>query len=73
VSELHRQQQWMWNNKEVRIDDRIVSINQPHIRPIVRGKGGKNTEFGAKLSASCIDGYVFLHRISWDNYNESGE
>ena len=73
VSEVYRQQKYMWDNKEQRIDDRIVSINQPHIRPIVRGKGGKNTEFGAKLSASCIDGYVFLHRISWDNYNESGE
>ena len=57
-------------NAEVRINDRIVSLNQPHVRPIVRGKAGKNTEFGAKLSASCIDGYVFLHRISWDNYNE---
>ena len=43
MSELHRQQQWMWENKEVRIDDRIVSINQPHVRPIVRGKAGKNT------------------------------
>ena len=63
----------MWDNKEQRIDDRIVSINQPHVRSIVRGKAGKNTEFGDKLSASCIDGYVFLHRISWDNYNESGD
>jgi hypothetical protein len=39
----------------------------------VRGKDRKNTEFGAKLSESCRDGYVFLHRISWDNYNESGD
>ena len=73
VSEVDRQQKYMWDNKEQRIDDRIVSINQPHVRPIVRGKAGKNTEFGDKLSASCIDGYVFLHRISWDNYNESGD
>ena len=63
----------MWHNQKVRIDDIIVILNQPHIRPIVRLKGVKNTEFGAKLSASCIDGYVFLHRISWDNYNESGD
>ncbi|NER06346.1 MAG: hypothetical protein F6K17_29075 [Okeania sp. SIO3C4] len=62
VSEVYRQQQWMWDNKEQRIEQRIVSLNQPHVRPIVRGKAGKNTEFGAKLSASCIDGYVFLHR-----------
>ncbi len=73
VSEVYRQQQCMWDNKEQQISDRIVSINQPHVRPIVRGKIGKSTEFGAKLSASCIDGYVFLHRISWDNYNESGD
>jgi flagellar basal body rod protein FlgC len=71
VSEVYRQQQWMFDNKKQRIDDRIVSINQPHVRPIVRGKAGKNTEFGAKISASCIDGYVFLDRISWDNFNES--
>jgi len=39
----------------------------------VRGKARKNTEYGAKLSASYIDGYIFLHRISCDNYNESGD
>ncbi len=29
--------------------------------------------FGAKLSVSCFDGYVFLDHISWDNFNESGD
>ena len=29
-------------------------------------------EFGGKVSASCIARYVFLDRISWDNYNVSG-
>ena len=43
------------------------------IRPIIRGKAGKRTEFGAKLSASCYNGYVFLDHISWDNFNESGD
>ncbi len=47
-------------------------MNQPHIRPIVRGKAGKAVEFGAKLSASYFNGYVFLDHISWDNFNESG-
>ena len=51
----------------------IVSLTQPNIRPIIRGKAGKRTEFGAKLSASCYDGYVFLDHISWDNFNESGD
>jgi len=71
--EVYRQQAWMYEYKTNKIDDRIVSLTQPHLRPIVRGKAGKNTEFGAKLSASSFEGYVFLDRISWDNFNESGD
>ena len=63
----------MYSNNKKRIEDRIVSLSQPHIRPIVRGKAGKPVEFGAKLSASYVDGYIFLDRISWDNFNESGD
>ena len=71
--EVYRQQSWMYQHKTNRVDDRIVSLTQPHVRPIVRGKAGKGTEFGAKISASSCDGYVFLDRISWDNFNESGD
>lgn len=73
VSEVYRQQQQMYENNQNRVEDRIVSLTQPHIRPIVRGKAGVSVEFGAKLSASCWDGYVFLDKISWDNFNESGD
>lgn len=71
VSEIYRQQQQMWATQTSRIDDRIVSLTQPHIRPIVRGKAGKPTEFGAKLSVSCFENYIYIHRLSWDNFNES--
>ena len=71
--EIHRQQQWMYEQRVNRIDDRIVSLSQPHVRPIKRGKAGAATEFGAKVSASLIDGIVFVDRISWDAYNESGD
>jgi hypothetical protein len=63
----------MWSNRKQSIENRIVSLTQPHVRPIVRGKAGKPVEFGAKLSASCGNGYVFLERLSWDNFNESGD
>lgn len=72
-NEVYRQQKWMYDHQERRIDDRIVSISQPHVRPIKRGKPGAVTEFGAKISVSLIDGYSFVDRISWDNYNESGD
>ncbi len=71
IAEVYRQQFWMYENESNRIDDRIVSVTQPHIRPIVRGKAGKPVEFGAKLSVSCFDNYVFLDHLSWDNFNES--
>ncbi len=89
VSEVFRQQQWMYQHRSQPIDDRIVSLAQPHVRPIVRGKAGTPVEFerggrcfasslsnhavGAKLSASCRHGFVFLDRLSWDNFNESGD
>ena len=73
ITEVYRQQLWMHENESNRIDDRIVNIAQPHIRPIVRGKAGKLVEFGAKLSVSCFDNYIFLDHLSWDNFNESGD
>ena len=69
--ELCRQQREMYDNKTQRVDDRIVSIHQPHVRPIKRGKAGRDTEFGAKLSLSVVDGFSFVDHLGWDNFNES--
>ncbi|WP_085961782.1 IS5-like element ISCysp16 family transposase [Crocosphaera chwakensis] len=71
IKKVYKQQRVMWENKTQSVPQRIVSLTQPHIRPIVRGKAGKPIEFGAKLSVSCVDNYVFLDRISWENLNES--
>ena len=54
-SEICRQQQWMIENKREKIENRIVSVSQPHVRRIVRGKGRVNTEFGAKISVVVMD------------------
>jgi IS5 family transposase len=40
TSEVFRQQALMYEAKHHRMSGRIVSISQPHIRPIVRGKAG---------------------------------
>ena len=73
IHEIYRQQKWMYDHRESRIDDRIVSVCQPHVRPIKRGKAGASTEFGAKVSASLVNGFSFVDRISWDAYNEAGD
>jgi IS5 family transposase len=73
TSEVFRQQALMYEAKHHRMSGRIVSISQPHIRPIVRGKAGTPVEFGMKISSANIDGYLFIDRCSWDPYNESGD
>ncbi len=73
ASEVTRQQQEMHDADSRRIDDRIVNLSKPHVRPIVRGKAGKKTEFGAKISISDDNGFVDVDRISWDNYNEASD
>lgn len=68
---MFRQQREMFDNNQRACADRIVSIFQPHVRPIVRGKVKAMTEFGAKVGASIVEGYTFVDHISWDAYNES--
>lgn len=70
INELYRQQKIMYRTREHRIEDRIVSITQPHVRPVLRGKAGAQTEFGAKVAISIVDGYAFIENLSWDNFNE---
>ena len=71
ISELYRQQNLMYSNRVHAVEDRIVSISQPDIRPIVRGKSKGKTEFGAKISVSVVDGFTYLDRFSFDSYNEA--
>ncbi len=70
IEELYRQQKYMYDQKTHSVPNRIVSISQPHVRPIVRGKARANVEFGAKLAISVVDGFTYLERLSWDNFNE---
>jgi hypothetical protein len=70
VKEIYRQQKQMYESRKKSIDDRIVSLHKPHIRPIKTGKERKNTEFGAKVSLTHVNGYMFADHVSFDNYNE---
>ncbi len=60
----------MYDSRSHCIEDRIVSIHQPHVRLIVRGKSQAKVEFGAKIHMSIIDGISFLYELSWDAFNE---
>ena len=72
IFKLYEQQQYMYDNKVHSVENRIVSISQPWIRPIVRGKLNAPVEFGAKLDISIdTNGYARIEKTSFDAYNES--
>jgi hypothetical protein len=64
-------QQWEMHSKRLRsIEHRIVSIHQPHVRPIVRGKRHAKVEFGPKIQVSLMNGFSFLDDLEWEAFNE---
>jgi IS5 family transposase len=67
VSELYRQQRLMYKQVVHKVEDRIVSIHQPHIRPIVRGKAGADVEFGAKVLIIVQNGFSHVEKIDYNN------
>lgn len=70
IQELYKQQREMFTERKHKISNRIVSIHQPHIRPIIRGKSGKNVEFGAKINISLQQGYTRINQLDFEAYNE---
>lgn len=72
IRTIYEQQKYMYDHHTHHVSDRIVSVSQPFIRPIVRGKAGKPVEFGAKLDISVVDGWTRLECCSFDAYNEAG-
>ena len=72
IRTIYEQQKYMYDHRIHSVPDRIVSVSQPFVRPIVRGKAGKPVEFGAKLDISVVDGWTRLEYCSFDAYNEAG-
>ena len=71
IRTIYEQQKYMYDHRTHSVPDRIVSVSQPFVRPIVRGKAGKPVEFGAKLDISVVDGWTRLEFCSFDAYNEA--
>jgi hypothetical protein len=60
----------MYDEKTHVVEDRIVSISQPYLRPIVRGKANAPVEFGAKVATAHIGGFTFIIHMDYNNFSE---
>jgi len=70
IEQLVKQQRQMFDQRSHVCENRIVSLRQPHVRPIVRGKTSASVEFGQKLELVIVDGFTFLEKQSFNNFNE---
>jgi len=71
IQHVYEQQCQMYRDKSRRCDDRICSISQPYVRPMVRGKQNKAVEFGSKLSVSLSGtGLARVDHLRWDAFHE---
>ena len=70
AQKIYEQQNEMYEKKTQNVKDRIVSFCQPWVRPVVRGKTGRDVEFGQKAVLSHVDGYGFLDYMDNNNFNE---
>ena len=61
---MYEQKKMMFEQNVRSCADRIISIYQPHLRPIVRGKAKAKVEFGAKIGASIVNGYTYVDHLS---------
>ena len=73
IRTVEGQQREMLDTRSHRVAHRIVNLHQPHVRPIVRGKAGRETEFGAKFTVSLEGGYARLEHLSWEAYGEAAD
>jgi transposase, IS5 family len=71
IQKLLVQQKRLYEDPKAKIDDRIVSLQQPHINPIVRGKENKRVEFGPKVNMLRVGGINVIERFSFKSFNET--
>ena len=71
IRTLYSQQEYMYRTGIHKVPDRIVSLSQSWVRPIVRGKQAADVEFGAKVEMSVVDGFLRIEDLRWDAFNES--
>ena len=64
------QQQLHLRDAKAKIENRIVSLAKPYLRPIVRGKENKRVEFGLKAHLWQVGGINFVDLLTPNAFHE---
>jgi IS5 family transposase len=70
IKTIYAQQHELLYGIRENVKQRMVSLNKPYVRPIIRGKEVKPVEFGAKVHKVQVGGLSFIEHLSYENFNE---
>ena len=71
IKQVYIQQLLRWEQNQTQIQQRIVSLAKPYLRPIKRGKETKAVEFWAKVHSIQVDGINFVEHLHFGAFNEA--
>ena len=72
MKKVYERKKYMFGSKTHSVENRIVSISQLYICPIVRGKAKSTVEFGVKLELSVDEmDMPLIENLSFDENNEN--
>lgn len=67
---LFDQQWYMYTHKTHHVEAHIVSLKQPYIRLIQRGKANAKVEFGIKIDCSLSEGVIDVERFDFNAFSK---
>lgn len=70
IKKVLEQQQFLMTHPAKELNDRIVSLSKPYVRPIIRGKETKRVEFGMKVHMLQVDGICMIDKMDFNAFNE---
>lgn len=70
IKKVYQQQQLHYDTPGTKIENRIISLAKPYLRPIVRGKETRRVEFGMKVHEMQINGINFIEHWNFEAFHE---
>ena len=71
IKTVLQQQRFLATYPAKDLNNRIVSLPKPYVRPIIRGKENKRVEFGMKVHMLQVDGICMIDKMDFNAFNET--
>ena len=71
IKTVLQQQQFLATHPAKELNNRIVSLPKPYVRPIIGGKENKRVEFSMKVHMLQVDGICMIDKMDFNAFDET--